>query len=199
MASKKDVVAFVEKFKNEVVLPCAVEGILDADILSESIDIFLEELLQQEAASRIVSVTKDGTWRALHPLTPAIFEVDGKIFASITHYKFAVRYFGADDECAEYIMEARTPEIAHRRGEEMMGLNRVKREDWEYSEEEHIKKAYKVLLSNNQELLTVFLATSSSIEFTNTSDAVLGSGTDGKGKNILPKILRELRKEMKRN
>lgn len=197
MASKKDVISFVEKFKNEVILPCAEEGILDADVLTETIDVFLEELDQQEAANRVLSITKDGNWRGLHPLTPMTFELDGKKFASITHYKFAVRYFGADDECGTYIMEARTPEIAHRRGEEMAGLDRIKREDWEYSEEENMKKGYKALLSSDHELLKLFLATNSNIEFTNTADTVLGSGLDGKGGNMLPKILKELRKEMK--
>jgi len=197
MATKKDVIGFVEKFKNEVVLPCAEEGILDGEMLTEMVDMFVEELQQQEAASRVLSITKDGNWRAFHPLTSITFEVDGKKFSSITHYKFAMRYFEADDECATYIMEARTPEIAHRRGEEMFGLGRIKREDWEYSEEDNLKKAYRALLMTDGDLLKTFLSTTSAIEFANTSDAVLGSGLDGKGRNILPKILRELRKEMK--
>lgn len=197
MATKKDIIEFVERFKNDVLLPCAQEGILDAPLLNECIDVFLTELEQQEASSRILSITKDGNWRALHPLTPTEFEIDGKKFASITHYKFAIRYFNADDECAQYIMEARTPEIAHRRGEEMFSLGRTKREDWEYSEEDNIKKAYRVILTSNWELMKTFLNTSSAIEFANTSDSVLGAGLDGNGKKILPKILRELRKEMK--
>jgi len=197
MVTRADVIAFVEKFKDDILLPVAEVGGLDAETVRDAVTIYLDELEQQEAASRIVSITRDGNWRELHPLTSMPFEVLGKKFASVTHYRYAVRYFGADDDCAEYIMEAKTPEIALRRGEEALNVGKTKREDWEYSEEENLKTAYKTLLTTDKILLDRLRATTSSIEFPNTTDGTLGLGLDGKGKNILPKILRELRKELK--
>ena len=197
MTSKSNIVAFVRQFKDELLLPLIAEGALDETTIDEAAGIYVEELLQQEAACRILSVTKDGEWSDLHPLTPFPFEVDGQKYASITHFKYASYYFKSDEECFNYILEARTPEIAHRRGEEMGNLGRVKREDWEYSQKDNLKKAYKALLASKKELLEKFLSTTSCIEFANTTDTLLGGGADGKGKNLLPTILKELRKEMK--
>ena len=197
MTSKSGIVSFVRQFKDEVLIPCAQEGILDEAMLTEAVGVYIEELQDQEAASKVVSVTKDGEWRDLHPLAPITFEVDGRKFASLTHFKYASYYFESDEECFTYICEARTPEIALRRGEEMGNLGRVKREDWEYSQKENLKKAYKVILTSNKDLLAKLLASTSDIEFANTTDALLGAGMDGKGKNLLPVILKELRKELK--
>lgn len=196
MATKKDVVLFLERFTNDVLIPCAKEGMLDEEGLDEAVEIYIEELQQQESSALVVSITKDGEWRDLHPLTPSNFELNGRKFISVTHCRYAYYYFEADDEVANHIMEARTPEVAHRRGEEMESLGRVKREDWEYMQKDILKKAYHAILSSNKELLKKFLATKSGIEFTKTTDNVLGDGADGKGKNLLPLVLKELRKEM---
>jgi predicted NAD-dependent protein-ADP-ribosyltransferase YbiA (DUF1768 family) len=197
MTTKQNIIAFVRQFKDEVLIPCAQEGILDEAMLDESAEVYVDELLEQEAAARVVSVTKDGEWRDLHPFAANPFEVEGQKYASVTHFRYASFYFKADEDCFNYILEARTPEIAHRRGEEMGNLGRTKREDWEYSQKDNLKKAYKAILMANKPLLEKLCATSSGIEFVNTTDAVLGAGADGKGKNLLPLILKELRKELK--
>lgn len=196
MASKRDIVEFVRRFKDDILIPFAQEEALDAEVTKEAVDLYLQEIEMSEIANKLVTITKDGKWRGLHPLSPAAFEVNGRKFPSVTHFRYASYYFDADDECADYILEAKTPEIALRRGETAESAGKSKREDWEYCQESNLKIAYRALLEADRELRKEFLATKNNIDFPQTSDALLGKGADGKGKNLLPKVLKELRSEM---
>ena len=197
MSLRENVLTFVGKFKDDFLVPFAMEGTLSEDVIDEAAQIYYEELVDAEALSRKISVTLDGEWRELHPLNMVSFKVKEREFKSFTHWIYACCFFEADEEMVTYICDSKNAEIAKKRGTSALAEGTSKREDWEYSRETNVKLGYRCLLEQHEELRVKFLATKASIIFEHSSDELLGLGADGKGKNLLPKVLTELRKEMK--
>jgi predicted NAD-dependent protein-ADP-ribosyltransferase YbiA (DUF1768 family) len=197
MSDKASIITFVKNFKDEVLIPFAQAGFLTEETLYEAENMYVRALAEQKALSTAIMIDKDGFWKELHPLSPMKFELGGVVYGSLTHYRYACRYDGADKEAFEYIMNSSTPEVAVRRGEMALQNATPVREDWEYSQEANLKVAMRAILNAHPEVKKRLNDTSAStpIHFKDTNDEYLGEGLSKKGQNILPKILKELRNE----
>lgn len=120
------------------------------------------------------------------------FNLDGKWWMTSEHYFQAQKFVGTSYE--ETIRLLDNPMKAAE-----MGRNRKLplRDDWEKVKDAVMKKAVFEKFSQNKEILKVLLATGKeSIVERTTNDYYWGCGKDGSGKNILGKILMEVREEL---
>ena len=197
MSDKETVIAFLQTFKDNLLIPLAVEGMLCKEVIEEAAHAYLKELEIEKATSEIIFIDKDGYWKDLHPLASMKFVVDEVTYPSITHFRHAWKYRTVEDEAFDYIMKASTPEIAAKRGQLALDSGTRAIADWEIGQEKQLKIAYRALLNEHPDLKKRLNDTPASvpIKFTNTNDKYLGEGSDKTGENILPKILKELRNE----
>lgn len=117
------------------------------------------------------------------------FELEGKFWLTSEHYFQAQKFAGSVYE--EEIQKAKSPMDAAR-----MGRDRSKplRPDWELVKDEVMKKAVLQKFLTNIDIREILISTSTEeiIEET-TDDYYWGCGSDGTGKNMLGKILMEVR------
>jgi ribA/ribD-fused uncharacterized protein len=119
----------------------------------------------------------------------------GKVWPTSEHYFQAQKF--ADAEHAEAIRQTRSLMIAAR-----MGRDRKKpvRRDWEAVKEDVMREAVRAKFTQYPELLSLLLATGDAqlVEHT-TNDSYWGDGGDGSGKNMLGRILVELRDQLRQD
>lgn len=117
------------------------------------------------------------------------FELDGKYWPTSEHYFQAQKFVGSIYE--EEIRVVESPMDAAN-----MGRDRDKplRSDWEEVKDEVMKKAVLQKFLTHPDIREILISTSPEeiIEET-TSDYYWGCGTKGTGKNVLGKILMEVR------
>jgi N-glycosidase YbiA len=117
----------------------------------------------------------------------------GKVWPTSEHYFQAQKFAGT--EHAEAIRKTRSPMIAAR-----MGRDRKKtlRRDWEAVKDDVMRDAVRAKFTQHPELRSLLLATGDAqlVEHT-TNDAYWGDGGDGSGKNMLGRILMELRDQLR--
>ncbi|MCG8542540.1 MAG: NADAR family protein [Clostridia bacterium] len=123
------------------------------------------------------------------------FELDDKYWKTSEHYFQAQKFAGTEYE--EEIRLAKTPMDAA-----IMGRDRTKplREDWEEVKDEIMKKAVFKKFTTHNEIREILIATGDAeiIEQT-TGDYYWGCGLNGTGKNVLGKIIMEVRLMLKSN
>lgn len=122
------------------------------------------------------------------------FELDGKEWGTSEHYFQAQKFVTTDPDYAKRIRMASSPMIAAN-----LGRSRKVplRGDWESVKDDVMRKAVKAKFSAHPKLQELLLATGDEEIFENTAkDTYWGCGSDGTGKNMLGKILMELRAEL---
>lgn len=126
----------------------------------------------------------------------APFEVDGKVWLTSEHYFQAMKFPDAP-EYQEKIRTTPSPMVAAR-----LGRSRSVpiRKDWESSKDDIMREAVRMKFTHNLEMRKILLSTGDAqlVEHTK-NDRYWGDGGDGTGKNMLGKILMEVRDELRRN
>ncbi|HZU38866.1 MAG TPA: NADAR family protein [Gemmataceae bacterium] len=124
---------------------------------------------------------------------PYPVQLDGKVWPTSEHYFQAQKF--ADAEHREQIRKSKSPMIAAR-----MGRDRKKplRRDWESVRVAVMRKVVHAKFSQHDDIRQVLLSTGDAkiVEHTE-KDSYWGEGGDGSGKNMLGRILMEVREELK--
>ena len=119
--------------------------------------------------------------------------IKGKRWPTSEHY-FQGQKFENADHC-EAIRQAKSPMIAAR-----MGRDRKKklRRDWESAKGNVMREAVLAKFTQHDELRAILLATGDAklVEHTE-NDSYWGDGGDGSGKNMLGRILMEVREKLR--
>jgi len=123
-----------------------------------------------------------------HPIV-----IDGKTWPSTEHYFQAQKFAGTEHE--EAVRLADKPRDAAAMGRDR---NRPLRKDWETVKDNVMRKAIRAKFTKHDDCLALLLSTGDAelIEHT-TNDHYWADGGDGSGKNMLGKILMEIRKELR--
>lgn len=120
------------------------------------------------------------------------FEVDGKRWMTSEHFFQAQKFIGT-----EYVEKIRLLDNPMKAAE--MGRDRrlPLREDWEQVKDDIMRKAVFEKFSQNEEIKMILLSTGKEDIVENTSnDYYWGCGKDGSGKNMLGKILMDVREKL---
>jgi len=118
--------------------------------------------------------------------------VDGKIWMTSEHYFQAQKFVGTEYEDA--VAKTYTPREAAD-----MGRRRdlPLRQDWDQVKDDVMRKVVRAKFSTLPELREILLSTGDAILVEHTvNDSYWGDGGDGTGKNMLGKILMEVRSEL---
>lgn len=125
---------------------------------------------------------------------PFPIQVDGKQWPTSEHYFQAQKF--EDREHQEAIRKTKSPMIAAR-----MGRDRKKplRHDWESVKVEVMRRAVREKFTQHEDICRILLSTGDAriVEHTE-KDSYWGDGGDGSGKNMLGRILMEIREELRR-
>lgn len=117
----------------------------------------------------------------------------GKRWPTSEHYFQAQKFAGTEHE--EAIRLAKTPRIAAD-----MGRDRKKplRRDWEAVKDDVMREAVRAKFTQHADLREMLLATGTAtlVEHT-TNDAYWGDNGDGSGRNMLGRILMDIREELR--
>jgi len=119
-------------------------------------------------------------------------QLSGKTWPTSEHYFQAMKFVGEPDE--EEIRLVASPMIAARLGRDR---NRPLRRDWEVVKDNLMREAVLAKFTQHAKLRELLLGTGDAkiIEHT-TNDNYWGDGGDGGGKNMLGKILMEVREKL---
>ena len=121
---------------------------------------------------------------APHPI-----EVDGKLWPTSEHYFQAQKFAGTEHE--EAVRQEHSPMVVAR-----MGRDRKKplRSDWEIVKDDLMRRVVFEKFTQHAELRALLVGTGDAeiVEHT-ANDAYWGDGGDGSGKNMLGRILMEVR------
>src|SRR4051794_26129769 len=124
--------------------------------------------------------------------SPHPIELDGKRWPTSEHYFQAQKF--EDAQHREAIRKEKSPMVAAR-----MGRDRKKplRRDWESAKDGVMRKAVLAKFAQHDDIRATLLGTGAAnlVEHTE-NDAYWGDGGDGSGKNMLGKILMEVRETL---
>jgi ribA/ribD-fused uncharacterized protein len=121
--------------------------------------------------------------------------VNGKQWPTSEHYFQAQKFAGTEHE--EAVRLAKSPMIAAR-----MGRDRSKplRADWEAVKDDLMREAVRAKFRQHPELAKILLDTGGATLVEHTAnDSYWGDGGDGSGRNMLGRILMEVREELRRD
>jgi ribA/ribD-fused uncharacterized protein len=121
------------------------------------------------------------------------FEVDGMPWQTIEHYFQAMKFVGTPHE--EAVRHAKSPMEAKTMGNDR---SHPLRPDWETVKDDIMRQAVRAKFTQQPEIRAVLLGTGSEeiIEAAD-NDAYWGWGPNHNGKNMLGKILMEIRDELR--
>ena len=130
-----------------------------------------------------------GEYGFLSNFAPYPISLNGKMWPTSEHYFQAQKYAGTEQE--RKIQRAKTPLIAARLGRDR---SLPIRRDWERVKDDIMRDAVWVKFEQHPDIRAMLLATGEAqlVEHT-ANDAYWGDGGDGKGKNMLGRILMEVR------
>ncbi|WP_342378103.1 NADAR family protein [Myxococcus stipitatus] len=137
------------------------------------------------------SVTDDHGWCS--NFAPYPIKLAGRMWPTSEHY-FQARKF-EDPTAQEAIRQARTPMLAARMGRD----RKLKlRRDWDSIKVSVMREAVRAKFSQHEDLTRLLLETGDAklVEHTDQDD-YWGDGGDGSGKNMLGRILMEIREELR--
>ncbi len=120
-------------------------------------------------------------------------KLKGKLWPTSEHYFQAQKFAGTEHEGA--IRQVASPMIAARMGR---SRKRPLRPDWEEAKDDIMRQAVLAKFSQHAYLKALLLGTGDAqiVEHTK-NDRYWGDGGDGRGKNMLGKILMEVREKMR--
>jgi ribA/ribD-fused uncharacterized protein len=119
-------------------------------------------------------------------------KIKGKIWPTTEHYFQAMKFEGTVHEAE--IRKADNPMQAAQMGRDR---KRPLRTDWEIVKNNIMKEAIRAKFTQHSDLKNKLLSTNGSILVEHTvNDKYWGDGGDGSGKNMLGKILMEVRDEL---
>ncbi|MDE6209502.1 MAG: NADAR family protein [Lachnospiraceae bacterium] len=121
------------------------------------------------------------------------FKLDGKWWMTSEHYFQAQKFYDT-----QYEEEIRLLDNPMKAAE--MGRNRdlPLRKDWEQVKDDIMRKAVFEKFTQNKEIRDILVSTGEATIIENTiNDYYWGCGKNGSGKNMLGKILMELREELR--
>lgn len=122
------------------------------------------------------------------------FTLDGKYWKTSEHYFQAQKFVGTEHE--EVIRLAKTPKDAASKGR---SARRPLRRDWEKVKDEVMRRAVSRKFETHADIREILLATGEAVLVEKTSnDYYWGCGSDGTGKNMLGKILMEVRERLRK-
>ena len=117
----------------------------------------------------------------------------GKLWPTSEHYFQAQKFAGTPYE--EEIRRANSPMIAARLGR---SRKRMLRTDWEKAKNSIMLEALRAKFTQHDELRKLLLSTAEAIIVEHTAkDRYWGDGGDGSGRNMLGKILMQVREELR--
>jgi len=122
-------------------------------------------------------------------------EIRGQVWPTSEHFFQAQKFAGSQHE--EAIRSVKSPMIAAR-----IGRNRSKpiRPDWEQVKDDIMREAVRSKFSQHRDLREILLATGDALIVEHTkNDSYWGDGGDGSGRNMLGRILAEVRVELRRS
>jgi N-glycosidase YbiA len=137
---------------------------------------------------------KEKPYGCFSNFSPHGFELDGVRWPTSEHYFQAQKFAGMPH--VEEIRQARSPMIAARMGR---ARARPLRPDWNGVKDDVMREAVRRKFEANPDICDILLLTGDEqiVEQT-TRDYYWGCGTDGTGKNMLGKILMEVRDILRR-
>ena len=122
------------------------------------------------------------------------FELDGKWWTTSEHYFQAQKFAGTLQ--AEEVRQLPTPREAFNL---TRSLKDSVRTDWLNVRDSVMLKAVERKFESNADIQTILLSTGDALLVENSPvDSYWGCGADGKGKNMLGKILMEVREKLRR-
>ena len=122
------------------------------------------------------------------------FELDGKWWTTSEHYFQAQKFAGTPQ--AEEVRQLPTPREAFNLARD---LKHLVRPDWSNVRDSVMLKAVERKFESNADIQTILLSTGDALLVENSPvDSYWGCGADGKGKNMLGKILMEVREKLRR-
>jgi ribA/ribD-fused uncharacterized protein len=122
-----------------------------------------------------------------HPIV-----IDGKVWPTTEHYFQAQKFAGTEHEGE--IRKASGPGEAARMGRDR---SRPLRKDWESAKDNIMRVALRAKFTQHEELRVALLSTATEPLVENTTtDLYWGAGSDGTGKNMLGRLLVELRSQL---
>lgn len=134
-----------------------------------------------------------GDFGCFSNFAPYPIQVDGKQWPTSEHYFQAQKF--EDREHQEAIRKTKSPMIAAR-----MGRDRKKplRHDWESVKVEVMRRAVRAKFTQHEDIYRILLSTGDAriVEHTE-NDSYWGDGGDGSGKNMLGRILMEIREQLR--
>ena len=117
----------------------------------------------------------------------------GKTWPTSEHFFQAQKFAGTPRE--EEVRQAKSPGEAARLGRDRE--HRLRR-DWESAKDDVMREAVRAKFSQHDELRALLLSTGDEILVEHTeNDSYWGDGGDGSGKNMLGRILMEVREELR--
>lgn len=121
------------------------------------------------------------------------FTLDGEWWPTSEHYFQAQKFVGSND--ADEVRRAASPMIAARMGR---SRSRPLRPDWNEVKDDVMRRAVRAKFEAHPDIRAILLSTGDEelIEKT-TDDYYWGCGTEGHGKNMLGRLLMELREELR--
>jgi N-glycosidase YbiA len=125
--------------------------------------------------------------------SPHPIQLDGKQWPTSEHYFQAQKF--RDEELQEQVRQASSPGIAAR-----LGRDRTKpmRRDWEAVKDDVMRRAVRAKFTQHESLRRKLLATADAVLVEHTDrDSYWGDGGDGSGKNMLGRLLMELREALR--
>ena len=122
------------------------------------------------------------------------FELDGDWWTTSEHYFQAQKFAGTPQ--AEEVRQLPTPREAFNLARD---LKHLVRPDWSNVRDSVMLKAVERKFESNADIRTILLSTGDALLVENSpGDSYWGCGADGKGKNMLGKILMEVREKLRR-
>lgn len=120
-------------------------------------------------------------------------KLDGKEWPTSEHYFQAKKFEGTRHE--NEILNAKSPMEAANMGRDR---KRPLRPDWELVKDDIMRKVVRAKFTQHKKLKEILLSTKDAILVEHTvNDSYWADGGDGTGKNMLGKILMEIREELK--
>lgn len=151
----------------------------------------------RESESIIVTIlfysVRESPYGCFSNFAPYPFELDGKRWPTSEHYFQAQKFAGTPHE--KEVRQARGPMRAAEMGRER---NRPLRPDWERVKDDVMRRAVLRKFEMHDDIRALLLATGDQEIVENAPrDYYWGCGADGSGKNMLGKILMEVREKLR--
>lgn len=121
------------------------------------------------------------------------FEIDGTPWATVEHYFQAMKFAGTPHEDA--VRRAPAPMIAKTLGNDR---SQPLRADWDAVKDDVMRRAVRAKFARHADIRAVLLGTDDEVLIEDApGDYCWGCGAEGTGRNMLGKILMEVRDELR--